>query len=381
MGSGRSIRETYDWQLIILYLLLIFIGWVNIYASVHGSGVSGIFDFSANCGKQFIWMMTAIVIGSAIIFVVSPNLWDSGAFLFYSISIILLIAVIFLGIEVKGSRSWFEFGPVRFQPAEISKITTSLLLAYVMSRAGFSLRNGKNFMTAAAIIIVPMLIIMAEQETGSALVYAGFIFVLYREGLSGWLIAMIGLASLLFILTLTTSPYVSVLVLVGIITFCNALNSKKVIRWFLIYAVAIAALAFIPEGLSALHPEGISSLQPEGISGGLPDGMPSLHTEENSAANESSTFFTAIKPIYILLGICALALPFIVSHAYRTRNSFTLLSVLVFIAGIALIFSSEFAFENILQDHQRKRIEVLLGMTEDPSGVGYNVNQSMIAIG
>ena len=123
--NGRSIGQSYDWKLVILYLLLVFIGWINIYASIHGNDVSGIFDFSANSGKQFIWMLTSFGLGGLIMFVISPNLWDSGAFVLYFIVIGLLVAVIFLGVEVKGSRSWFAFGPVRFQPAEVSKITTS----------------------------------------------------------------------------------------------------------------------------------------------------------------------------------------------------------------------------------------------------------------
>lgn len=220
--SGRSIGESYDWKLIILYLFLVFIGWANIYASVHGADVEGIFDFSANSGKQFIWMLTAFGLGATIIFLVNPNLWEGGAALFYVMVIGLLVAVIFLGVEVKGSRSWFAFGPVRFQPAEVSKITTSLLLAFVMSRATFRLTRFKDFLTVAFIIILPMVIILAEKETGSALVYVGFIFMLYREGLSGWLLAMIALAILIFILTLVASPYTAVLVLIGIISFCSA---------------------------------------------------------------------------------------------------------------------------------------------------------------
>lgn len=131
--SSRSIGQAYDWKLIFIYLALVFIGWANIYAAVHGSDISGLFDFSANSGKQFIWMLTAFGLGALIIFIINPSLWESGAILFYFIVIVLLVAVIFLGVEVKGSKSWFEFGPVRFQPAEISKITTSLLLAYTMS--------------------------------------------------------------------------------------------------------------------------------------------------------------------------------------------------------------------------------------------------------
>ena len=351
--SSRSIGQAYDWKLIIIYLLLVFIGWANIYASVHGADVSGIFDFSANSGKQFIWMLTAFGLGSTIIFLVSPNLWEGGAALLYTMVIGLLIAVIFLGVEVKGSRSWFAFGPVRFQPAEISKITTSLLLAFVMSRPGFKLTKPRNFLTVAAIIILPMLIILAESETGSALVYVGFIFMMYREGLSGWILAMIGLAILIFILTLVTSPYTAILVLAGIISLCNALISKKVWRWILIYAASITVLAFLPSLWAALL----------------------------EAKGESWHFLMSVKPLHILMGIIAAHLPFTVWHSYKTRNNFALLSVLTFIAGTGLVFSADLVFNNILQDHQRKRIEVLLGLKEDPAGVGYNVNQSMIAIG
>ena len=346
-------RLSADWKLVILYLLLVFIGWINIYASIHGNDVSGIFDFSANSGKQFIWMLTSFGLGGLIMFVISPNLWDSGAFVLYFIVIGLLVAVIFLGVEVKGSRSWFAFGPVRFQPAEVSKITTSLLLAFVMSRSGFKITKLKDFITVALLLALPMLIILAESETGSALVYVGFIFVLYREGLSGWLIFMIGVAILIFILTLTASPYTAALVLIGIISFCNALNSKKIWHWIVIWALTLTAMAFVP-GLWGLLQE---------------------------AKGESWEVLMEIKPMHILLAITGIALPFIIWRAFKTRNLFSQISILSFAVGMAMIFSADFIFNNILQDHQRKRIEVLLGMKEDPSGVGYNVNQSMIAIG
>lgn len=351
--SGRSIGQAYDWRLIFIYLALVFIGWANIYASVHGPDVAGIFDLSANSGKQFIWMLTAFGLGAAIIFLISPNLWESGAILFYTLVLGLLVAVIFLGVEVKGSRSWFAFGSVRFQPAEISKITTSLLLAYVMSRAGFRLTRTKDFLTVAVIIILPMLIILAESETGSALVYVGLIFMLYREGLSGWLLAMIGLAILIFILTLVASPYTAILVLTGIVSFCNALTSGKMWRWLLIYAAGIILLAFLPGAWTALQ----------------------------EAKGEAFPLLMSIKPVYILLAITGASLPFTIWHSFKSRNNFALFSVLTFIAGVCLVFSADIVFNKVLQDHQRKRIEVLLGLKEDPAGVGYNVNQSMIAIG
>ena len=124
--SGRGLMQTIDWKLVIYYLLLILIGWANIYASVHSSEPSSIFDWDCRSGKQFVWIMTSFVLAGLILFALSPRVYEGLSTPIYIFVILLLIAVIFLGIEVKGSKSWFEFGPIRFQPAEISKISTCL---------------------------------------------------------------------------------------------------------------------------------------------------------------------------------------------------------------------------------------------------------------
>ena len=292
----------------------------------------------------------------------------------------LLVAVIFLGVEVKGSRSWFAFGPVRFQPAEISKITTSLLLAFIMSRPGFKLTRFSNFLTVAAVIALPMLVILGESETGSALVYVGFIFVLYREGLSGWLITLIGVAILVFILTLTTSPYTAILWLLGIIAAGNALNHRNSLQWLLCAAAVIILLAYIPQLWTLLQNALIPGLSEAAANAEA--GEEAVNEAMAIAADASAWgFLYAVKPLYILLGLIGLAVPAVIFFALKYRDSFAGVSTLTMIAGIMMVFSVDFIFYNILQDHQRKRIEVLLGMKEDPSGVGYNVNQSMIAIG
>ena len=294
----RGLKKAVDWKLVICYLLLVFIGWANIYASVHSMEPSSIIDPSCRSGKQFIWMMTAFLLDILILFVFNPKLWEVIATPSYIFVVGLLFAVIYLGVEVKGSRSWFEFGPVRFQPAEISKITTSLLLAVVMSRQNFRLSKFGSFLLVAFIIAFPMFAILMESETGSALVYVGFLFMLYREGLSGWYIVILGMAILLFILTLTTKWWISAAVLGAVCAFYYI----KVLR---------------------------------------------------TTRRESRMI-----------------------RRRALRNT-----ILSFCLGMALIFGTGFAFENILQPHQKARIEVLLGMKEDPSGVGYNVRQSMIAIG
>ena len=341
----RGFFKSIDWRLVICYLLLVFIGWVNIYASVHSSDPASIFDWTCRSGKQAVWMGTAFII-AIVVLLMNPRIYESLAVPIYLFVGILLVAVIFLGIDVKGSSSWFEFGPVRFQPAEISKISTSLMLAAYMSQQGYRIGRMRNFIVTALIILIPMAIIVLQSETGSALVYVGFIFMLYREGLSGWLIFLAGMAILSFILTLTASPFVAILVIVGIASLCICLYSDKLKWWFFICVPAIVLLAFVPSILAGFAEEGLK-----------------------------------LKPLHILLGVIGLAIPPVIYWAYKERNTFSHLAIVSTIAGILLVFSADFIFNDVLQDHQRKRIEVLLGMKEDPAGVGYNVRQSKIAIG
>ena len=345
--------KTIDWSLVVTYLLLVIIGWVNIYASVHSSEPSSIFDFDCRSGKQFVWIISGIAMAGAILFLVNPRAWESMSVLIYAVTVLLLVAVIFLGVEVKGSRSWFEFGPVRFQPAEISKISTSLLLATVMSQFGYRIGNLRNFITTALIILVPMIIIIAQSETGSALVYVGFVFMLYREGLSGWLLFMIGMAILLFVLTLTVSPYASWLTLAGIATLCCAMESGRMKKWALIILPAIILLAFVP----------------------------AIIRWAAGFADDPGRIEELLDPMYFFALAATGGVLFYAFRAFRERSLFKWGAIASFIAGVIFVMSVDFIFHDVLQDHQRKRIEVLLGLKEDPTGVGYNVNQSMIAIG
>ena len=324
--SDRGVKQSIDWKLVISYLLLIIIGWINIYASIHSSEPSSIFDFSVRSGKQFVWILTAFGLALLILFAINPRFWESSALPLYLFVLVLLVVVIFVAKDVKGSRSWFELGPVKFQPAEISKITTSLLLATLMSQTNFRITRLKDFLMAAFVL-----------------------FVLYREGFSGWWIFGIITAILLFILTLTVSPYVSMLTLTGIIAVTGVIASGQLGLLFWINTGVIAILSLLPWIFGKTIP-------PESP-------------------------LAAVKPMYILLGICLVAAASLIIKGYRNRKRHHYIAVVGLLAGIALVFSTEFIFNNILQDHQRKRIEVLLGMKEDPSGVGYNVNQSMIAIG
>ena len=284
-------------MLVLYYLALVVIGWMSIYSSIHSTEEGGILSWGVRSGKQFVWILTAFGLAALVLFALSPKLWEVISAPAYFGVLLLLVAVIFLGSEVKGSHSWFRFGPVSFQPAEISKITTSLMLAAIMGKSTFSFARRGDFLRSAAAVAAPMLIIVAESETGSALVYLGFMFAMFMEGLSGWFLIIFIAAIVFFILTLKTSVLIS-----------------------LLFAVAAAGVGiwFIIKNLRR--------------------------------------------------------------HSRERRRSLRLL--LLALAGTAaMIFSTRFVFDNVLAEHQRKRIEVLLGMKEDPSGVGYNVRQSMIAIG
>jgi rod shape determining protein RodA len=376
---GRGWAKTIDWKLVICYLLLILIGWMNIYAAVQADEPSSIFDWSCRSGKQFVWILTSLVLATVILFVLNPRVYEGLSLPIYLITIGLLVAVIFLGIEVKGSRSWFAFGPVRFQPAEISKISTSLMLATVMSQLGYRIGRFKDFMITALIILVPMAIIVLQSETGSALVYVGFIFMLYREGLSGWLIFIAGMAILLFILTLTASPFVAILVMAGIGSLCMSLYSGRFKWWLIIGVPLIVLMAFVPTLLNKAAESAEEKAATE-----LVLSQTEVIVNDNVEMPEEEVkvpFIARVKPLHILLVVLGLILPAASYFAFREMNRFSQLSLVAMIAGTMLVFSADFIFNNVLQDHQRKRIEVLLGMKEDPTGVGYNVNQSKIAIG
>lgn len=333
--SQRSLGRTLDWWLIACYLFLVFFGWINIYASVQNDELTSIFAWSARSGKQFVWIMTSLVLACVFLFSVNARSYEIASPLLYCIVIFLLIAVIFVGSDIKGSHSWFKLGPVSFQPAEISKITTSLMLASFMNRHGFKLQ-GRNFWRTAAIILLPMLIIVAEKETGSALVYVGFVFALYREGLSGWLIVIGGVIILTFILTLVYSPAIGILTVLVLITLFDSCQNRKPLLWCAIAIPLIVAFFFVPQE-------------------------------------------------YRLYSILSLTAVYAVYTAYRgfrgVRQDFRLITLVVLVGLVVLVFSTDFVFNNILHDYQRSRIEVLLGLKEDMSGAGYNVHQSMIAIG
>ena len=347
MGQNNSIYKKLDWWLILCYLLLVFIGWLNVYSAIFNDEHSFILDFSQRYGMQFVWIITSLILGVIIIFFINPKVYSVLSPLIYLFVVILLFAVIFIGKEFNGSKSWFVIGPVGFQPAEISKISTALFLSYIMSRYGFKLSKMKDAIKAAAILLVPMLFIVLEKETGSALVYAGFIFMLYREGLNGWILAFGFLAILLFVITLAFSSYTAIICLFTLLAILNGIIGHQLMKHIALTAILVIFLAFLPKILSY----------------------------------EFLDFIPEMPLEYWALAVMVPIIIYTLVKAVKKKLHHVKLITTCFFLSVMFIFSVNFIFNNILQPHQRSRIENLLGIEEDLKGAGYNVHQSKIAIG
>jgi rod shape determining protein RodA len=329
------------------YLFLVIFGWLNIYSAVYTEDHPLIFDITQRYGMQFIWMCVSFVTAIFIIYIINPKIYDVLSPFLYGAMLLLLFIVIFAGKEVNGSKSWFYLGSFAFQPAEFSKITTALLLSYVMSKYGFRFSNIRDACKAALIMIVPIILIIAEKETGSALVYLGLIFVLYREGLNGWVLIFLFAIITLFIITIVSSPLVAIICCFAVAGIIRGLLKRNILGTLISVLPVIVLMAFLPAIMR------IKFMQ----------------------------FLTVIRPEYIALILSAPYLVIWLQDAIIIRDRPSKFLIISFLAASLFVISVNFIFTNVLQPHQTARIESLLGVNQDLQGIGYNVHQSEIAIG
>ncbi|MCH5236341.1 MAG: rod shape-determining protein RodA [Muribaculaceae bacterium] len=350
--TNVSVFKTVDWFTIGLYVLLVIAGAVSIYAASYDFDKASIFDFTEYSGKQIRWIGLSFVIGF-IILLTDYRLYEAYAYPVYGGVIILLIATVFLSPNIHGSHSWLVFGPVSLQPAEFGKFATALALAKLFDSYNFSLNaRPSNYFRALIIILVPVCIILCQKETGSALVYLSLIFVLYREGMSGFVLGAIFLSVLFFVLAVKfmsptimnlTAGEFTVLILICLI-YCLLLIFYC--RDFII--ARNVTLGFI--GLSLI----ITILWFIGIK---------------------------VNGLLFFLGMLGAAIIYTVLAMFRHKIRRFIISIGFVIVSVSFLFSVNYVFDKVLQPHQQTRILVLLGIEDDPRGVGYNVNQSKIAIG
>lgn len=346
-----NIWQSVDWFTIILYVIMVLVGWFSIYAASYNYDHVGMLDLSGRSGMQMVWILTSVVLG-LILLMIDCDLYKIFAYWVYVVIILLLIATIFLAPEIKGSRSWLVIGPINLQPAEFAKFATALALAKFMSSYRFKLLTIKNFSVCLMLIFLPMILILLQKETGSALVYLAFFIVLYREGMSGTIL-FIGFCMVLFFIIgvkysevfvgeVTSLGELIVLGLILLIMICLTYyykHGRPVVKYVVLGSLAILVLASIVE------------------------------------------LFVKYDYCYVLLGIVVLTSVYLLFLSIKYWSRSYLLVVVFSIFSLLFLYSVDYVFSEVLEPHQQVRIQVALGMNDDPSGAGYNVNQSKIAIG
>jgi len=284
----RNAYGKIDWITVWLYIILVFMGWVSVYASVYDELHSSILDISQLYGKQMIWILAGGIV-AFLVMILDAKVYNAFAYIIYGLSILILLAVLSIGTEISGSKSWFQIGGVAIQPAEFAKFATCLALARYLSSYATDINVLRTKIIATILIFTPAILILLQNDTGSAVVYVALILVLYREGLSGYFLISGVIAVVLFIMTLLVNQYIMTIVLtvLAVLVYYNNRFLRR--RWWII--------------------------------------------------------------------------------------------ILVWLASVGFVYTVDYVFDNVLEDHQKTRINVLLGKESDPKGAGYNVNQSKIAIG
>lgn len=348
-----SMLGSLDWWTIGIYLALLTFGWISVCGASYTYGDTDIFSLDTRSGMQIVWIGTSICLGFVLL-TLDDHFYDTFAFFIYVGMLLLLFATIFNPHEIKGSRSWLVLGPLRLQPAEFAKFATALAVAKLMSTYGFTMSNWKHFASACLVIILPMVFIVAQKETGSALVYFSFFLMFYREGMSGSFL-FTGVAMVIYFVvgvrfeqvmlwdTPTSLGRFIVLILVQVFTagmVRSYINDRG-------RTTRLVALGILLTGLC------------------LP----------------VSKFITAFDVTIVQLILTAALVCWLIYRwlSTRIRNYFY---IAIFAVGSVLFFYSvDYVLNDVMEPHQRVRINVLLGLEEDLAGAGYNVHQSEIAIG
>ena len=292
MNERNSIIGKIDWVTVLIYLTLVIIGWFSIFSAKYDEMHPSIFDLSQVYGKQLIWIGASLLIGFVIL-LIDAKFFNAFSLWIYIFFLASLFVVLVYGKATKGATSWIDLGGgIKFQPSEFAKMATALALAGYLGRLDVDLQKPKNQIIAAIIVLVPMALVLLQNDTGSAIVFVSFILVLYREGFpgTGWVMVAGVVAVLLFLFTLIWNQVI----------------------------------------------------------------------------------------MYIILGSF---LVLTLTYYLITKKKGLVKMLAVFACMFVFVFSVDYAFNKVLQEHQRNRILVLLGQLDDPKGVGYNVHQSKIAIG
>jgi rod shape determining protein RodA len=327
---------------IVLFLVLIIMGWFNIYAAVYNEEHNEILDLSQRYGKQFIWIVASLVIAVFVV-IIDNRFYFFFSWFIYGILMLLLILVLIFGIEINGAKSWFEFGGLNLQPSEFAKFGAALALASYLNTKRQDLTRLKVIIPASAIILFPALLTALQPDMGSTIVYFSLFIVLFREGMSPYIFVSGLMMVILFFLTLLLNNLHLTVALIAI---------AVLLVWF---ATRKWKLCIIGSGIFIV------------IAGTM---YVIGHYIIKSIGNEMIIFISLI-----LSGVAY------AYYIYNRKAAAVLIIYMFLIGSIFFINSVDFTFNNVIKPHQKERVEIMLGFKSDPHGTGYNVNQSIISIG
>lgn len=347
---STGIFQNLDWVLTGLYLFLAVLGLALVYSTTHTAVDESLTLFETSYGKQFMWFLISIILGVFII-VIDYKFYTSFAYIIFGGIMLLLASVLVLGVEINGSKSWFAFGSFRFQPAELAKFATCLALAKTITLPNTNLRNLAGKLKVLIILGIPMFLILLQGDVGSAVVFSSLIFVMHREGLeSTYLVIGFG-TIILSLLALLYPPFVLMYfygLIFSLILFYNKKAKQPILGMLAIVVVAITYILVFNKYFYSSNPLNLLG-----------------------AAINSHLFLLLPMLLFVLLGLVL----------YLKKKKWAVLALVLFLFIGTYTFSVNYIFNNVLKQHHRDRINLILGKIEDHSGAGYNLFQSKVAIG
>ena len=344
-----------DWLTVLIYVVLMAMGWMSVCGASYDFDQAGnVFSLSTRSGMQLVWIGTSLIL-AGVILLTDDNLFETLSYVIYLGFVALLLVTPFLAKDIKGSLSWIKIGSFSIQPAEFAKFATALCVSKVVSTHGFDVGKWRDFLICSLVILLPMALVVMQKETGSALVYSSFFLMMYREGMPG---------SLLFCAVSAVVYFV-----VGIRFADEPLWGIPGVS--LGEAAALALVECFTLGMLRVY----TALRSE---------LWRLSAVSFGAMGVSVVFAKYIVPCdisWVFWTVCLSTVVYLVYLSLRDRAA-RYFYIVVFAAGsLAFYYSANFVMENVLQEHQRTRVQVLLGLKDDPRGAGYNVIQAKIAIG
>jgi rod shape determining protein RodA len=342
MIDRLKISEEIDWTTVGIYILMVIFGWMNVFASSFNEQFTSILNIKQNYGDQLLWILVSFLM-IIILFAIDHRFFHYFAYVIFGFSIILLLAVLTIGVVVNNSQSWIRIMGFNFQPSEFVKIATALAVARFLSGYNIRLWTWKSMAFMALLIGLPVGLIILQPDVGTAMVFSCFILVMYREGMPGWILGLSLFVTILFLMTLLL-PNTTVLMVLIIMALAGfAITSHRSRQVFIALLILISTYFFMHLIFPVL-----------GIT-------PGFYNEALSALILSSIVFLVL------------------SILRRIKNVFLIMMLLYGFIGFT--YSVDYVFHQILKPHQQTRVNILLGKETDVRNVGYNLNQSKIAIG